>query len=299
MQEWLKQAQKLEIGRKRKIVHCGRTPSMTIENGLKGWRSYCHRCKESNFYPREQLLSLAEAAEVNRGIARRLHNSLHTVQLPSDFQTTHNEKSLISTLAMTWLAKGGITHSLRMNYNLGYSEQLKKAILPIYKMNQLVGIVYRDLVGIGPKYIIQHIHPDRATYTVTPTSIVSVKSNDGSIGAIDCQYDCIIVEDALSAMRVGQFLPSGSLLGTSIGAGKLESILSLSGKSKPRVGLWLDPDNAGYVGMQKLGRSLKLMGVEYGEIHSSKDPKNLSDHEIVRRITGDRCNLIADYEVPG
>ena len=299
MEAWLEQAQKLEIGRKRKIVHCGRTPSMTIENTIKGWRAYCHRCKESFFEGRNSLLSMQEVQQVNRRLQERMRggNGL-TVTLPTDFQTEYAENSLIASLWMTWIGRAGITTILRKEHSLGYSTALKKAVLPIYKTNQLVGIVYRDLVGIGPKYIIQHTSPVTATYTCVPTSIPQLRSNDGSSSTIDCQYDCIIVEDALSAIRVGQFLPTGSLLGTSSGSGKLESILRLPKKAQPRVGLWLDPDNAGNAGTDKLMKDMTLFGLEYGKLSSPKDPKLLSDRDIVRHLTNDRCNLIADYEVP-
>ena len=299
METWLEQAQKLEIGRKRKIVHCGRTPSMTLENTIKGWRAYCHRCKESFFEGRSSLLRAEEIQQVNQNLRKRMHcGSGLTVTLPQDFQTEYVEHSMIASLWMTWVARGGISAALRTAYNLGYSPSLKKAILPIYKTNQLVGVVYRDLVGIGPKYIIQHISPATATYTCVPTSIPHLLSNDGSSNMIDCQYDCIIVEDALSAIRVGQFLPTGSLLGTSSGSGKLESILRLSKKAQPRVGLWLDPDNAGNAGTEKLMKDMTLFGLEYGKLSSPKDPKLLSDRDIVRHITHDRYNFIADYEVP-
>lgn len=93
--------------------------------------------------------------------------------------------------------------------------------------------------------------------------------------------DVVIVEDVLSCIRVGEYLPTGSLLGTSVGhAGALENILTHSGVLKPRVGVWLDPDRAGVTGTAKLQRTLSLMGLEHTLLTSRKDPKNLTDYEI-------------------
>jgi hypothetical protein len=192
---------------------------------------------------------------------------------------------------MTWLLKGGITQSLREAYSLTWTKKYGRAILPVYTTaTALETIVLRKLYkeDAGPKYLMQSSSPERSVFLSK-----EIRAKPGNY-----LFDVVIVEDALSTMRVGEYVPTGSLLGTSLGQGKLSRILSHSGQSEPRVGVWLDPDKAGAVGAAKVSHMLTLMGISNQIIRSPKDPKNLSNIEIVRRLMGDRPHPIEDYEDP-
>lgn len=293
MDEWLRQAQALPLNRQKKILHCGSSPSLSVKNTLKGWTGYCHRCGEKFYEARSGLLSVADlqAAAIDQR---------QKPQLPSDFSRDYADDSLTSSLWMTWLARASITQRLRDVYSIGWSNRFRKAVLPVYSSTgELESLIYRKVhkEDNSPKYVIQSVDPEAAVFlsnlsTIGEHSLRKPVSTDASANEVGL----VITEDMLSAMRVGTFLPSGSLLGTSINGGKVERMLRHSCTPTSTVGIWLDPDKAGLTAATKLERRLALMGIPHRRIQSSKDPKLLSDREIARCLYGDRCNPIADYE---
>lgn len=102
-------------------------------------------------------------------------------------------------------------------------------------------------------------------------------------------YDLVVVEDALSAIRVGKFVPAVALLGTTV-RDKEHTVLSHArvseGRTNPRVAVWLDGDKAGRKGRENVARKLSLVGAEVSRINTDKDPKRYTDREI-RRLLSD------------
>ena len=126
--------------------------------------------------------------------------------------------------------------------------------------------------------MMDHVNPEQAVFL---SSGVSTGSE-----AINARVDCVITEDLLSAIRVGEFIQSAALLGTSLGKGKLDRVITSSGCSNPTIGLWGDPDKAGQSLNKQLERSLTLQGLKVVWLTSPKDPKNMRDYDI-RRILSD------------
>ncbi len=304
--QWLELAKGLRLGEKRKIMHCGNSPSMTISRNLQGWRGYCHRCSESVFEA-TGLSTMAELEEYKKSAS-----SSKSIRLPSDLSTNLLADEPTSLLWMTWLLKGGIGEGLRTKYAMGWSKRYGKAVLPIYSrtstsarlsgehshMQQQCGVLTSSthsthgnsasLEGLllrklhpndrSPKYVMDHVSPERAVFLSSGVST----GNE----AISSRVDCVITEDLLSAIRVGEFVQSAALLGTSLGQGKLDRVITSSGCSNPTIGLWGDPDKAGQVLNRKLERSLTLQGLTVVWLTSPRDPKNMRDYDI-RRILSD------------
>ncbi|QOE32078.1 DNA primase [Rhizobium phage Palo] len=282
-------AKSLTLNGKKKYVHCGSSPSMTLYNSVMRITAYCHRCEERYHSQREGLIPLASLQEYQRQTT-----STHTMQLPSDSCTVFKAEEPISLLWMTWLLKGGISQTLRDVYSLAWSKNYGRALLPVYSSTgEITDLVLRALLPQQkPKYLMDSVSPSTSVF-LSKQSRARFLSVDPSLYL----YDVVIVEDVLSAIRVGEFIPTGSLLGTTASQGKLERVLQHSMASRqPRVGLWLDPDQAGAAGNAKLRRTLDLFGLEYGIISSPKDPKNITDSEIMRRLASDRYHPLADYE---
>lgn len=84
----------------------------------------------------------------------------------------------------------------------------------------------------------------------------------------------VIVEDILSAIRVGKHIDSCSLLGTKITTSQAAEL----GKYA-EVTTWLDSDKAGRSGAYKIRKTLGLI-TEVSNILTDKDPKELSDKQI-------------------
>lgn len=311
--DWLSLAKGLKLGERRKIKHCGGSPSMSISSTLRGWQGYCHRCSEKFWEARQSLISHEELEEY-----RNSSSVTKCPQLPSDFATEYVESELTSALWMNWLLRGGIGESLRKQYQLGWTKRYGKAVIPLYrptlqrssvgslrnmpsywdktlstystlgssKPQELEGILLRRLGSTGPKYLLDHVSPEVAVFLSSGVSTGNAVTN--------CRVDCVITEDVLSAIRVGQFVQSAALLGTSLGQGKLDRVISSTRKQSPIIGLWGDPDKAGQILNRKLERSLRLQGLNTIWLASPKDPKNMRDYDI-KEILSDRYHSAQDH----
>lgn len=93
----------------------------------------------------------------------------------------------------------------------------------------------------------------------------------------------VLVEDWLSAYRIGKITSAVTLLGTSIPLRLLMTLVDNYG----RIVLWLDPDNAGITAMHKIRKKLELLTPKSIDIiRSDKDPKDYSDDEIRSYLGG-------------
>ena len=143
---WLDYAKALKLGERRKIKHCGTTPSLSLQNTLAGYRGYCHRCSKSFFEPHGGMHSFMALEEY-----RRTGLQSKAVSMPEDATMNFMADEPISLLWMTWLAKGGITADLRKTYGLAWSKKYGKAVLPIYSgtptSQHLSGVLLRLAVS--------------------------------------------------------------------------------------------------------------------------------------------------------
>lgn len=291
--EWLPIAQALPINGKRKIKHCGSSPSLSISANLKGFRAYCHRCEWQAYEPRQHMPSIAEIAEARMSL-RKMRECRG---LPSDFSMDFHMEHPLDAWSVTWLATSGITQSLRNAYSLGISNTYQSCIIPVKqgKADTVLGFIARRwqhyATNSGPKYVEVLGNSESAVFLSLADRVTLYPQGQYTV-------HCVVVEDALSAMKVGECIPSGSMLGTSLGMGKLEQLVRHSGVSDPVVGIWMDPDKAGAKSAKLIEQRLDLMGVKSVRIHSEKDPKKYSVRQI-RNILGDRRSVPADYEAQG
>lgn len=147
----------------------------------------------------------------------------------------------------------------------------------------LCGLITRSLNGEKPKYT-ERISSDYIFWSLPDDRI-----RTDALPAELHQLSAVLVEDTLSAIRVGRILQCGSLLGTSAADAALLDIkrvaaLSNTGLvqtgSQVKVAVWLDGDKAGRTGSRRIGNRLRLVGVEPVFIRTDKDPKYYSNREI-------------------
>ena len=86
----------------------------------------------------------------------------------------------------------------------------------------------------------------------------------------------VIVEDNLSAIRVGEILPAVSLIGTSMSQ---ENMLTVTENYDILI-VWLDGDGPGQNAAKKLVDKLLLMHTSVHNVVTGRDPKCLFDTEI-------------------
>ena len=149
-----------------------------------------------------------------------------------------------------WLSKAGITEDQAKHYQIGYSPRLKRIILPVFDAhNDLVAYQARALGDSDAKYL---------TFTSTSGAFFASDHNSTSF---------VVVEDILSAIKVGTAHPTIALLGTNLHS-KLEYKLS----RLRSVLLWLDGDSPGWEAAYSIWRQLRTR-VKIDIIQTSKDPK--------------------------
>lgn len=257
MQEWLKVAQNLPLGHKTRIPcsKCGTDDkSLLVNHGNKAYNAYCFRCGQNPFQMKGEQ-SLAELKRIKELNHNAYTQKLSALELPSDYTTE------IPLQGRLWLYKGSITESTWKTYGIGYSEKLQRVVLPVYNsIHKLVWYQCRAIHnGQSPKYI----QPSSNRETILFQSL-----NSGN-----CKR-AIVVEDILSAIRVGKQQMAYSLLGTKITTAQANYLSKYS-----RVTTWLDPDKAGTKGAYNIRKALQLV-TKVDNIVTDKDPKCLSDKEI-------------------
>ena len=262
MKNWLDVAQKLPLGHKTRInCECGDGKTLLVNHGYKAYNAYCFRCGENPFEMKGEQ-SLTELKRI-RELNDEAKKSIYTCELPTDFT---NE---IPREGRMWLFEAGITESTWRIHNIGYSEEMARVILPVYDASSnLVWFQCRAiLAGQQPKYLQPSSGRDNILFE--------------SYGR-ETSDRVIVVEDILSAIRVGKLCKSVSLLGTKISTAQ---IILLS--KYDRITTWLDSDKAGVQGAYRIRKALELV-TSTDNIVTELDPKLLSDKQIRRELCLDK-----------
>lgn len=265
---WLEIAKDLPMGTKTRInCECGDGKTLVVNHNTKYFSAHCFRCDFKHIEDKG-IQSLADIAKIKELNEQALEIELE-LELPHDFSRD------IPLHGRLWLYKAGISEPLWRQYGVGYSEHLGRVILPVYDTDgNLIWYQCRALLkGQKPKYI----QPAR------DRSEVIFRSRDATPTG-----DAVVVEDILSAIRVGEVCTTYSLLGTKITTAQA-SVLG----SHDTIATWLDPDKAGINGAKKIRRTLGLI-TEVGNIRSDDDPKCYSKKEIRRCIeqAGIKCKEV-------
>lgn len=261
---WLATAKTLKAGRYIRIECCAHDKSLRVSNEERGYRAYCFRCGPRGFVAHGDF-SIDQLHRRREEFA--LLQEAH-VRLPHDFTTE------IPPNEAVWLYKAGISTELAKHYGFGFSQSLKRVVLPVYRDSALIGFTARSTIGAKPKYIERMASPSADVFVADPAVRLPDALTDGP--------DLVVVEDILSAVRVGRVANRcAALLGTSSNTDQLSALLS----GVRRIAVWLDPDRAGRVAALKLERTLALQGYETVRIRTEQDPKRYSNREIRRLLS--------------
>ena len=251
--EWLHLAKALPEGTRKRVNHtCGAGRTMILNHDEQGYSAHCFRCNDwgSKGHGERRLSDLFKAR------AEELFEA-QEVQLPEDFVLMPECKDY---MAHVWLAQAGITQQQQQQYKIGYSPGIRRVILPVYEQDELVYTQARALRGEKPKYLnpaadrSRLLFLSRGTYTQGPV---------------------VLTEDILSAIRVGSFVQTASLMGTDINEAQAHRLILLGSP----VVVWLDGDKAGLKGAASVRRMLDGL-VPVHLIQTEKDPKCYTNREI-------------------
>lgn len=262
---WLPQAKRLVEGTKQYNNHtCGSGKTLVVSANEAGWGAHCFRCNENGFVP-YGLRIMADLSVIRK--KEVMYEKESTCVLPEDFTLE------IPPEYSTWLSRNSIFTSTARMYGVGYSEQLKRIILPIYEGNSLIFQQARAVeVWRKPKYLNQGN---------VPKSSVLFKSSLEGLPFDNSMRVCCITEDIASCMRVGMYIPAVCALGTSLSDAQAEQIAV----QYDYVLHWYDSDQAGINGTIKGQRVLRMLGLKCYSVCTSKDPKQYTNQEIVQVLT--------------
>lgn len=235
----------------------GSSKSMTIrrDNNDGGIRINCFRCGKWNSYNQTFHRHNKAKENYNNGVAQKQHTPSNN-ELPPErdcnFDTWPRE-------ARNWILRHGI--KVEELHGRGISVHNNRLIIPVYIGGDLVGYQSRKLVEDGsPKYITKTNDPSRMLYFV---------SNNRS--------KIVIVEDFLSAIKVGRFFDAVAIMGTELSTWGLRYITN----TYQDYVIALDNDN---VIVKRKQQKLKRALQDFGNVrvcYLSCDPKELTDEKIL------------------
>lgn len=232
-------------------------------------RGYCFVCGNSTTLEvpssmAEDLASLKEltGSDLTDGM-------LNTTSAPG-IQWPGGTVELLPMPARTWLASYSISPSLSTMLKLKWSITLSRLILPCF--DQAGVLVYWQGRALEkwrkPKYLTaESMQATGVTFSSVRSGVVPL--HDGPL---------VLVEDIVSAVRVGHVYPTHALLGTALTDGKLAAILR--DRTDDRVLTWFDADAAGSKARQACTRRLPLVGLRARHLRTDADPKNYSNRQI-------------------
>jgi hypothetical protein len=233
-----------------------------------GYYYFCHNCgykgrSRSDELTPQETIKAVERLQENQVVAP------NEIKLPDDFITDIPDRGL------AWLYKYGITDGEIGRFGFGFSRTLNRLILPVFRDQDLIYWQGRALdPEQKPKYINIRAGGKGVFFQsdFLTSSICSGMLAGGRVGRED--HLVCIVEDILSAIKVGRVTNAIALLGSYI-PDSLSRILD----SYDRVFVWLDSDKRKEA-IKYSQRIQVLTGKQTKVIYTEKDPKEYTDNEI-------------------
>jgi hypothetical protein len=243
---------------------CGDTRErLYVTQTDSGWIFHCHNCAPtmSGYYkdkmkrlpsPEKTIVSLQDIRNPQLKVVDKIH-------LPIDYQTQ------LTPAGALWLLKYGITDKERLLYHIGFSPKLNRVILPIYNEDKDLAFWQGRLLETPSKTLPKYMS-------------VQVKGAE-KIFEIEKEGDTVvIVEDMVSAIKVGRHAASIALLGSYIPHGLFKRL-----KKYKNVMMWLDADK--YMESVKYSKRFREFGFKVITVNTVLDPKAVNDDVIKEYLT--------------
>lgn len=235
-----------------------------VRKTTKGIVYWCHNCgfsgqiKNTNLSPAEVASALATFRK-----EQNVTLNSNTIRLPSDFSLD------ISPKGMIWLYKYGITDEEIKTFGIGYSYYMNRLILPVYNKNNHE-LIYWQGRNLGV------ISKDKPKYLNIRNNLVKDIYFTRTLYEKDTPL--IIVEDILSAIKVGRSFNTIALLGSYIPSSFYKFIKT--NYTPSHIYIWLDEDK--YAKSIEYSRMLSEQCSTITKvIHTIKDPKEYNDFSFL------------------
>lgn len=254
--EWLEAAQRLQVDDKCRIdCSCGTGRTMVVNNYIKHYSAYCFRCNRKEYHYKGQI-GLNECTFKDKEVRQV------KIELPEDTIPLIEATGYYASIGRKIMYRCNIMEDLWTKHNIGFSDSLRRVVMPVYDSNNLIWYQLRATEANKIKYL-QPSADKNVCY--------HIKGNKDTI---------VITEDILSAIKVSQVTDTLSLLGTKIN-NKALNILS----EYKEVVIWLDGDTAGINGSHSIRKSISLLCDNVRQVLTESDPKKYNMEQI-REIIG-------------
>ena len=198
-----------------------------------------------------------------------------SVTLPSDFSYS------IAPRAIEWLRKYNITDEEINRERFGWSDSKQYLVFPVFDL-------YDNLLLWQGRYFGPNEAHPRFFTSGTPETVFHILDAKGRLdirdGAVWSSNCVLLVEDYLSAVKVGRQFPAMPLFGSEI---SLDRIRKLSGHVTSLV-IWLDRDKL------KSAVKARFKALAYfttvSVIVADKDPKEYDDERIRQFVSRSRAD---------
>lgn len=184
--------------------------------------------------------------------------------------------SVLGIQGLRWLKSYGITDGeIRANRIL-WSDERQQLVFPVYGQDGQ-GIIMWQARNFDPEAAAK-----RKYFTAgKPDSVLHVRGlgqGGGQEFSPKRPATICLTEDLLSSIKVGRHVPATPLWGSNISDSRLNQLRSYFDK----VVVWLDYDKR--IVARNAFKAVQRLGMEFAVIVTEKDPKELSDAEILEEL---------------
>lgn len=240
------------------FIHHESCPNCGSKDNLGVWEDHkwCFGC---GYYEGSKDRSLTQLRKLAiQGPKKTNNKESKNVFLPSDFTYS------LPACAKEWLDNYGITDKEIIINHIGWSDAHERLYFPVFDL-------FGNLVMYQGRFLGQGYGSPRYSTRGRVDSVFHIIGNGSDT--------CVLVEDFISAIKVGREHLAMPLWGSQI---SLERIIALSDRFKGLV-IWLDRDKAEYALKARLKASIFFDDV--ATIITDKDPKEYNNAEIRRFIS--------------
>lgn len=264
--EWVHHLPHIPVGGRKRIPHdCGEGRPLVVFHNDPESSAYCHRCGKVGYH--ERVMSLAERLEAQEKAGAADRKARGSLELPA---CTSADPADWPQDLRNWFYRMGLGPAHLAALGAYYSAEMTRVVLPIIQGGRAVYWIARS-VSRSPKWLT----PD------VPKGELILKYGEGKGDAV------VILEDPLSAYKVGLVCEAWCLFGTKLRDGVVHALLV-----DPRpVATWLDDDHSHYSGKNPgqeaallMRKRLRALGKEVTNVTSERDPKFLSRQRIAEEL---------------
>jgi len=244
----------------------GDSKSMKIEvQGDGNIFAYCHRCGKSGNYGSPYHTSRKD----KKGHSGRGTTSPTDTERSQGYKRSRSDMATWSEEARSWILSCGLSRREVIANAIRYDKEIDGIYLTVFNGTADIGYILRRFNYAGPKYI-NDFDNDASPRICVPRPVVASST-------------VVLVEDILSAIKVGRQYAAIALLGTGCDIRSINWLI----KNYKRFIIFLDDDNKIVKRQQRvLKNTLGMLGESRIITGVGKDPKHLSNSELREIIDG-------------